>query len=104
MEVSVEEKGVLDNWRDLQKEFDDLTDTSQPTSLDRAVALCGLEEVGRKHDAYWDAMNTAEVFETIKDREGFLKSLDRIKQVLGYGEEPMKLGSMIDFSAFSLSA
>lgn len=104
VEVSVEEKGVLDNWRDLQKEFDDLTDASQPTSLDRAVALCGLEEVGRKHDAYWDAMNTAEVFEMIKDREGFLKSLYRIKQVLGYGEEPMTLGSMIDFSAFSLSA
>lgn len=104
VDVSAEEQAVLDNWHDLQKEFDELTNAVQPTSLDRAVALCGLEEVGRKHDAYWDARNTAEVFETIRDREGFLKSLDRIRQVLGYEEEPITLGSMIDFSAFSLSA
>lgn len=104
VEVSAEEQAVLDNWRDLQKEFDELIDAPQATSLGKAVSICGLEDVGRKHDAYWDDVNTAAVFETIQDREGFLKSLDRIRQVLGYEEEPITLGRMIDFSAFSLSA
>lgn len=98
------EKAVFNSWHDLQAEFDELAGIKDATGLEKAVNLCGLQMTGKKHDAYWDAMNTARVFKAVSDKDGFLKSLRLMKEVLGYEERPVTLGSMIDFSAFRVSA
>lgn len=102
--VSEEEEVILKGWKDLQKEFDDLAGSSSPTGLEKALNLCGEEYDGRRHDARWDAKNTAKVYLATRDREAFLKSLADLRRALDRDEEPLTLGSMIDFSGFSLSA
>ena len=102
--VSEAEKAVFNSWHDLQAEFDELAGIKDATGLEKAVNLCGLQMTGKKHDAYWDAMNKARVFKAVSDKDGFLKSLRLMKEVVGYEERPVTLGSMIDFSAFRVSA
>jgi len=102
--VSDEETAVFGNWHDLQAQFDELAQLRDCCGLEKAVNLCGLQMTGKKHDAYWDAMNTSRVFDVISDRDSFLEYQHMVKEVLDSEEQPVTLGSMIDFSTFSISA
>ena len=98
------EKDIMIGWHDLQKEFNNLIHAEQPTGLERAVNLCGYESDGHKHDAYWDAWNTARIFKATRDTDSFYTTLEKMKEILSYDAQPITMGSLFDFSTLSLSA
>lgn len=104
VELSEKELMILSGWHDFQKEFGDLIHAEDPVGLEKAVNLCGLQPVGRLHDAYWDSLNTARVFRSTRNKERFLDSVARMKEILGYEEKRTTLGELVDFSSISLSA
>lgn len=56
-------------WVDIQRIFDILTDSSQKTSLKNAIYFCGIDLKGQEHDAFYDAIHTAEIAKYIKSGE-----------------------------------
>ena len=104
IEFSPEEQQIFARWRDLQQEFDELVKSVQDTSLGHAAAMCGFAEEGKAHDAYWDAWNTARIYEATRDREAFVRSIEKVNRILNENTEPVTLGSLIDFSGIVPSA
>ncbi len=69
-------------WYDLQREYCDLLGLKKLITLDSAVGAMGEKFVGRKHDALWDAKNTAHIFSLSRDKEHFKKVMMPIIKVL----------------------
>lgn len=94
-----QEKELLSGWHDFQKEYGDVIGRENQTSLSYAVMLAGEEFEGKRHDALYDARNTARILRTVRIPEERKRSLGKVIEVLK--EEKTlgtTLGDMFDFS------
>ncbi len=93
---------VIDNWCDLQLEYDKAVGAEKPTSLSKALESIGIYFDGKMHDAHDDARNTAMIFKEMSNPEEFQKSVQYIndhKNTAGKSSGTT-LGDLIDFSKF----
>lgn len=64
--------------------------------------MAGIDFAGKEHDALHDARNTAELLRVFRDKELFDKTLRKIKEAMEPKPLENTLGSMIDFSSFTV--
>lgn len=103
-EISEVEMGILGiEWTDFQQEFDAHLGFDKQVSLKNALDMAGIDFSGREHDALDDARNTAELLQIFRDEELFEKTLRKIEEVMKPSSLGNTLGSMIDFSMFSVA-
>lgn len=87
-------------WKDYQKIFGELVEAKDPVALEKALSLIGIQFTGSKHDALWDARNTAELFKAAQDEEELKAIVDSMKTWAGEKEGSTNtMGDLIDFSA-----
>ena len=94
---------MINNWQDLQLEFDKSLLKDYHTSLSDALDYLGMAFEGRMHDALDDAHNTARLYVSMSTSEDYKNEIDIIKSYL-YDEHKHKgatLGDLIDFSKFN---
>ena len=60
-------KLVVDNWHDLQSDYDTATESKRATSLSNALESLGIYFDGKMHDALDDARNTATIFKELSN-------------------------------------
>lgn len=86
---------MTQHWQDFQREYCDLFKIDRVLSLNKAVRLAGLDFDGRKHDALWDARNTAQLFARTRDGEEFEVLRKKISEVLSPKPLTMPLGDVL---------
>lgn len=59
----------LMHWYDFQKEYTDKLGLERILSLEKALDYAGVTFAGRRHDALYDAKNTAELFAIVRNEE-----------------------------------
>ncbi len=59
----------LMHWYDFQKEYTDKLGLERILSLEKALDYAGVTFAGRRHDALYDAKNTAELFAIARNEE-----------------------------------
>lgn len=93
------ESYVLDQWTDLQLEFDRLEFMNHRTSLADACSAAGLSMEGKLHNGLDDARNTAHLLHILRDDDLYEKTFGK---VYSYQEKsrPTTIGDVIDFSQF----
>lgn len=97
--MSDQERHLMTGWQDFQKEYGDVIGMENKTSLSYAVMLAGAEFEGRRHDALFDARNTARIFRTVRIPEERKRSLGKVIEVLNtHTTLGSCLGEMFDFS------
>ena len=52
---------MTENWKDFQEEYRQIAGEEDFPSLDRALNMVGCSFTGTRHDALWDARNTADL-------------------------------------------
>jgi len=70
---------LIEHWVDFQQEYDELIGAAEPQGLDHALSISGISFSGRKHDALYDARNTATLYKTTRDAERYLQCLAQIR-------------------------
>jgi len=60
---------MLNNWVDIQVEYDKLVGTGHTVALGNALKSANIELIGKPHTAIGDAINTAELFKVIRDEK-----------------------------------
>ncbi len=85
---------MMEHWKDFQREYCDLFEINRVLSLNKAVRLAGLDFDGRKHDALWDARNTAQLFARTRDGEEFEILRKKIADVLNPQPLTVSLGDV----------
>lgn len=98
-----ENKLLNEEWRDLQKLFDNKMGFERQVSLKLALDMAGVEFTGQQHDALDDARNTAELFRIFNNKELFEITLSKIEEIMKPKALNTALGSMFDFSSFILA-
>ena len=95
-------KKVVDNWHDLQLDYDKAVGAEKSTSLSKALESLGIYFDGKMHDALDDARNTATIFKEMSDPEEFQKSIAYINELKNTTSRSSgtTLGDLIDFSKF----
>lgn len=90
---------VLDQWTDLQLEFDRLEFMDHRTSLADACSAAGLSMEGKLHNGLDDARNTAHLLHILRDDDLYEKTFGK---VYCYQEKsrPTTIGDVIDFTQF----
>ena len=97
--LTVQEKTLMTEWHDFQKEYGDVIGAEHETSLSYAVMLAGEEFVGKRHDALHDARNTARIFRTVRIPEERNNSLGKVIEILKESTPLVSsLGDLFDFS------
>lgn len=94
---------VLDNWGDLQLEFDQSLCSYRHTSLSHALESLGVAFEGHMHDALDDSRNTARLYVEMRTSDDYKKDVAFIKNCF-YDEKKgtgITLGDLIDFSKFT---
>ena len=103
--LTEQEEVLMTGWHDFQKEYGDAIGTVQETSLSRAVMLTGEEFEGKRHDALYDARNTAKLFRIVRIPEERENSLDKVITILKESTPLVStLGDMFDFSKMCVVA
>ena len=64
---------MTENWKDFQEEYRQIAGEEDFPSLDRALNMAGCPFTGTRHEALWDARNTADLFVLTRDLEDFQK-------------------------------
>lgn len=93
----------LTNWQDFQKEFNEELGLERQVSLSDALNYAGLDFHGQKHDALFDARNTAALLEIIRVPEKKSKMLNTVIDALKPKNDGVLLGDLFDFSQLSWS-
>lgn len=88
---------LMKDWEDFQKEFSDLLGKRNQLSLDMALLYAGLEFSGPRHDALWDARNTADLFRMSQNDSQREKILQNAKSFFASEPLTISLGDMINF-------
>ena len=97
--LTKQEKTLMTGWYDFQKEYGDVIGAEHETSLSYAVMLAGEEFEGKRHDALFDARNTARIFRTVRIPEERKNSIGKVIEVLKENKPLVSsLGDMFDFS------
>lgn len=93
---------VLTNWVDFQKEYCELIQTKKQLSLEKALNSAGQCFIGKKHDALWDARNTAELFRISRNQDELFKTRSSINHIVDQEDNKCHytLGDMVDLSKF----
>ncbi|MCQ2533834.1 MAG: exonuclease domain-containing protein [Clostridia bacterium] len=94
---------VIDNWKDLQLEFDKSLLKDYHTSLSNALDALGMVFEGHMHDALDDAHNTGRVYKAMATSDDYKEEVNIIKSYL-YDENRKSgatLGDLLDFSIFN---
>lgn len=99
-EPTKDEKEVLRDWYDFQKEYGEVVGFSKAVSLENALLYAGVDFQGRQHDALVDARNTAELLLIVRDESKREKALGKAIEAMQEKEMGTSLGEMFDFSAF----
>lgn len=94
---------LCENYHDVQIEFDNKVGFDRQVSLSNALDLVGIDFEGRAHGALADAINTAKLYKEINDNESIKGILSRIQHTMTAEPLTSSLGSLIDFSQFSLN-
>ena len=103
--LTEQEEALMSGWHDFQREYGDAIGTAQETSLTRAVMLTGEEFEGKRHDALYDARNTARIFRIVRIPEEREKSLDKVIFKLKENTPLVStLGDLFDFSKICVVA
>ena len=76
-------QGMLDNWVDIQKSYDELVHSPRSTALERAMKAEGVRPEGRQHDGCADAHNTALLIAELRKQKKEL-SLEPVNQSVEY--------------------
>lgn len=92
---SDQELQLLEQWYDLQEEYDEITQRHYRCSLVEALISSGISFEGKQHDALYDSINTAKLFKTIRKNNHIEQTYNRY-----LNQEPVNatLGDCIDFS------
>lgn len=89
----------LEHWYDFQQEYAQTLGLERALSLENALYYAGVNPVGRKHDALYDAKNTAELFAIVRDKVRCEDVLQVVMEALRPKEIKNSLGDMFDFGA-----
>ena len=89
----------LERWYDFQQEYTQTLGLERALSLENALYYAGVNPVGRKHDALYDAKNTAELFAIVRDKDRCEDVLEVVMEALRPKEIKNSLGDMFDFGA-----
>lgn len=104
IELSEEERCVLQNWQDAQLLYGNAVETDTQIALETAVWTMGEGIEGRLHNALWDARNTGRVVALLQESQ----RVEQAKQMLHHGtpetEFSCTLGDLFDFSKLKLKA
>ena len=92
----------LQGWKDFQYEFGRKLGLSDQISLKNAIMYAGVDNVGRYHDALFDARNTAKLFRIIRDPEECKKALSLVISALNPVSHNTTLGELFNFSDLAL--
>ena len=96
------EQLFLQGWKDFQYEFGRKLGLSDQISLKNAIMYAGVDNVGRYHDALFDARNTAKLFRIIRDPEECKKALSLVISALNPVSHNTTLGELFNFSDLAL--
>lgn len=101
--VSKKVADMKEHWFDFQKEFGVMMHAKNAIGLASALDTIGINFEGSKHDALWDATNTAILFQATKTSETFA----RMKKLLDDSTKPAErltssFGSLFDFDKLVL--
>lgn len=96
--ISEDAEMVLCHWRDLQRLYGKKLGIKQQVALETAIWTFHKDIEGRRHDAFWDAKNTATIFAMLQNDN----AVNSAKQMLCYkiprNIMTYKLGDLFDFS------
>lgn len=98
VQLSQEEKAVMDGWRDFQKEFDQMLNKECQVSLDLALFYAEVDFEGHRHDAVWDSRNTAELFRRTRGEEDRIRIADRAESLFTTDPLAVSLEELFNFS------
>lgn len=98
VELSQEEKILMDGWRDFQKEFDHMLDKEYQISLDLALIYADVAFIGHRHDAVWDSRNTAELLRRTREEEDRMRIVHRAKSLFTTDPLAVSLEELFNFS------
>ena len=84
---------MTENWKDFQEEYRQIAGEEDFPSLDRALNMVGCSFTGTRHDALWDARNTADLFVLTRDLEDFQKKREKIREAMEPKPLSCSLGS-----------
>lgn len=101
--LSEEERLVLSNWQDMQRDYGDLVESNTQIALETAIWTLGEKFEGRMHDAVWDSRNTAKIYSLMQDEA----NVQMARQMLHHGTTETKisftLADVFDFSKLRLA-
>lgn len=92
-------KYMLENWKDLQLEYDSTLGFNRQQSLLDAVFMAGLEFDGEAHHALDDARNTANLYRFLTDPVECETTIKNIQRAMKPEKNVITLGDTIDWSA-----
>lgn len=97
IKISLKGEKVLSNWKDFQKMYCELAEYTYPISLEDAMCDVGYKFEGKMHDAFYDAINTAELFQLAQNPDNLFDILDCMDDfIYASGENSgFSIGSLI---------
>lgn len=87
---------LMEHWIDFQHEYDELIGAAEPQGLDHALSISGISFSGRKHDALYDARNTATLYKETRDKDSYLKAISWIRDEVNAAQGGFSIGDMIN--------
>ena len=99
-----ENRALLNEWEDFQKEFGATLHLENSVSLKNAAMYAGVDFEGREHDALDDARNTASLLRIVRTPELCKQALEHVIDALTPSSSGSTLGSMFNFAEFGFSA
>lgn len=99
--LSEQERKLMENWKDFQKEYMDTLGVEKCISLYHALEFAGEDFKGQQHDALFDARNTAELFVIVHDKVLFESKLHTVVEAFQPKHVESTLGEMFNFAELS---
>ena len=98
------EREFLIGWNNFQKQYREFLGMERDISLSDALMYAGQDFAGRKHDALYDARNTANLLGIMKDPKKRERYLSIVKEAFRPKKQGIALGDMIDLSMIQVYA
>lgn len=102
--LSNENRQLLTDWEDFQKEYGKKLNLDNAVSLKNAAMYAGVDFEGREHDALDDARNTATLLRIVRTPELCKQALEHVIDALTPSASGSTLGSMFNFAELGFSA
>ncbi len=102
--LSNENRQLLTDWEDFQKEYGKKLNLDNAVSLKNAAMYAGVDFEGREHDALDDARNTATLLKIVRTPELCKQALEHVIDALTPSASGSTLGSMFNFAELGFSA